>query len=79
LLFFSVWNNAVLYLQDLSRHRPKQYSRFTAVLTDLSQSIRLVFSYTAYYVFSYYIGLYTSFGTFIANNFIVSYITCSYH
>lgn len=37
-----------IYMQVLNRHRPKQYSRFTGVLSDLSQSIRLVRS--VYYV-----------------------------
>jgi len=31
-----------VHMKMLSRHRPKQYSRFTAVVSDLSQSIRLV-------------------------------------
>jgi len=35
-------SDVVVCVQALSRHRPNQYSRFTAVLSDLSQSIRLV-------------------------------------
>lgn len=42
LVLDNIWNCTV-YLQLLARHRPNQYSRFTGVLTDLSQSIRLVF------------------------------------
>ena len=48
-----VWN-CICYEQVLARNRPKQYSRFTGVLSDLSQSIRLVccICYVYMYVFS---------------------------
>jgi len=40
-VFVGIWNS-VVYVEVLAHHRPTQYSRFTAVLNDLSQSIRLV-------------------------------------
>jgi len=41
-----------VYMQLLSRHHPKQYSRFTGVLSELSQSIRLVcFIYPVLFLF----------------------------